>query len=175
MATTFVVETGAGIAGANSYLSVADADQYHENVGTAAASWSSKTTAEKQQALRDATEYLDAAYNSRWKGIRTTRTNPLDWPRSGVVDTDGYTVDSDDIPVQLEEATAEGALRSLTEELLPDVTSPGRIETIAEKVGPISRSRKYVSGQGEFKKFTIIERKLRDLTEPAGTRMLERA
>jgi Putative DnaT-like ssDNA binding protein len=175
---TFVVETGAGVAGANSYLSEADADQWHLEYGTTAeqAAWVAVSAgADRQQALRTATIYLDSAYASRWKGQRTTRTNPLDWPRIGATDTDGFSVDSDDLPVGLEGACAYLALKSVSETLLPDVADHGTIETISERIGPIARTRKFAGGKGEFKFYATAERLLHDLIEPRGSRMLERA
>jgi len=175
LAATFTVEDGTGVSGANSYLTIADADQYHLDIGTAAASWDNLSDAVKQQALRDGTRYLDAAYGERWKGARADGTNPLDWPRSYVIDTDGFDVESNVIPQGLKDACAEAAFRATTETLTPDVTTPGTVQTLAEQIGPIKRTKVYHGGQGEYKRFTVIERLLHDLVEPEGGRLLERA
>ena len=71
-----VVEDGTGLSTAESYISVADADTYHSDRGNAL--WTG-TDAVKEEALRQATEYLDATYD--WKGSISLTTQALNWPR----------------------------------------------------------------------------------------------
>ena len=63
-----IVEDGTGVSGAESYISVVDADDYHTNHGNT--SWGSADTTAKEIALRKASEYLDGKYGKRWLGIR---------------------------------------------------------------------------------------------------------
>lgn len=51
-----IVEDGTGLADAESYLSVADADTYHADRNNEA--WQDYSTAEKEAALRKATQYI---------------------------------------------------------------------------------------------------------------------
>lgn len=63
----------------------------------------------KEMALRKAATYLDNAYKGRWKGYRVSATQARAWPRSGVIDTDGFSVASDAIPGALKNAQFEAA------------------------------------------------------------------
>jgi hypothetical protein len=75
---SLIVETGAGLADAESYASVADADAYHAGRGNA--QWTALTTERKEQLLRMATEYM-AVYAGSLSGVRQYSTQALDWPR----------------------------------------------------------------------------------------------
>src|SRR6266850_1608568 len=114
-----VVEDGTGLAAAESYASVAEADQYHSDRGNAA--WAPLATAAKEQALRKATEYMVQVYRQRWASFRTTFVQALDWPRAWVplIDAPGpygrwtayvpYNV----VPAEVKRACSELALVSL--------------------------------------------------------------
>lgn len=115
------VETGTVVAGAESYVSVADCDTYHSNRGNAG--WSG-INAVKEAALRKATAYIDGKYRSRWKGGKVSTIQPLCWPRWGVEDADGIFLSNATIPPRLKDAVCEAALRSLTADLAADV-EPG--------------------------------------------------
>ena len=103
MPISITVEDGSEVAGANSYLSLAAADTYHEAVIESAV-WDEATTDEKNRALVQATRVLGTQY--RWKGCRTTSTQPLAWPRKTMV-YDGVGIDDDVIPQVLKDAQAE--------------------------------------------------------------------
>lgn len=109
MAATFVVETGTASATANSYCSVADSIQYHENYGNPVA-WSGASQATKENALREATRALDFRYGSRWSGFRYTSSQALDWPRSYAIDSAGNEIAETTIPQRLKDAAAILAL-----------------------------------------------------------------
>jgi hypothetical protein len=114
----FTVEDGTGVTGANSYVSVADADAYFALVGTPAL-WTAATSGEKEQALFKGTQYIEAHYLWATGGISST-TQGLGWPRSSAEDRYGRTLDSDVVPEVVKQATCEAALRSMTEDLLAD-------------------------------------------------------
>jgi len=94
---------------ANSYCTVAEGDTYHDG-HLYADTWTGMSTAEKTVALIMATRVLD--YKVEWAHYPT---NPyeeqiLQWPRSGIVDLDGFsTVDDAIIPWRLKEVTSEYA------------------------------------------------------------------
>lgn len=163
-----VVETGSGSSTAESYLSVADADIYWTNRGSPT-TWDSATTAEKEQALRIGTQYLDAKYHLRWLGSRSNEDQALDWPRSNVEDRDGYWIDSDSIPQALKNALAEAAYRHLLETngLMPDVGTPG-ITQESVTVGPISKSTSYSGTKSGLKRFSLVEALLKGLITATG-------
>lgn len=124
-----IVEDGSIVAGAESYVSVADADVYHVARGNTA--WTGDETA-KEALLRKATDYMLQVYGLRWKGDRVSSDQALDWPRVGVV-AYGFDVASDVVPDAVANACAELALRAIAGDLIPDTTR----RTLREKVGPI--------------------------------------
>ena len=165
----FVVETGEGLATANSYLAVADADAYFTD-HSAPAGWTG-SSAVKENALRMATQYLDARYKLCWKGMRRLETQALDWPRFSAEDRDGYYIDFDNLPAKLEEACAELALRHLTETggLFPDLSAPsGGVVSQRDKVGPVETETRWSGTSSPYKRYSIVEALLADLLRPSG-------
>jgi len=161
----FVVETGAGLSNANSYLSVADADSYHTD-HSGSSDWSGASEADKQKALRLATQYLDITYRGRWRGAKDSSTQALAWPRSYAVDDDGYLIDCDSLPQQLEDACAELALKVIEgDTLLEDFDEPGTVRSESVKIGPIEESKEYMGGKAPAKQYTIVGRLIRSLIE----------
>jgi len=136
---SLITEDGTGLSTAESYISVADADTYFSNRGNT--TWAALTTAQKEQALRKATDFMLQRYSAYWDGYRYTSTQALDWPRENVyirpirVANQSY-VDTDIVPVEVQRACAELALRSTTytDGLFPDVSDLVTEETI----GPIT-------------------------------------
>ncbi len=161
----FVVETGTGSSTANSYLSVSDADAYFlDHINSA---WTGTDTA-KEDALVEATQYLDSVYGPRWKGARALSTQALDFPRSGMTTRDGFVLDYDDIPTKLEHACAELAVRSLVQlaassSLMPDLDEPGMIEEEENKVGPLMTRTKYQGGKSQVRQYRAVDALLADL------------
>lgn len=118
-----IVESGAIVAGAESYISVTDADTYHSNLGNT--SWAALTTTAKEQALRKATNYMTGRYTDKWRGYRKSSSQALDWPRSWVpiqnlVSTE-YVLDTV-VPTEVKNACASLALRASSADLLADET-----------------------------------------------------
>jgi hypothetical protein len=133
-----VVEDGTGVAGAQSWVSVADSITYAKGVGNTA--WQDADNELREQALRRAVRYLDAAYGSRYAGWRTYADQPMSWPRSGVVYDDGYELLPDVIPMELQCAQIEAAFIEFTK---PDSSVGGGASGGARlqkqvTVGPIS-------------------------------------
>lgn len=134
----FTVETGAGLAGANAYLSVADFKTHHGDRGRVITAYGDTAI---QAAIVKATDYLDKRFGGRFVGVKGSSDQGLAWPRMGAMSRDGYSLDG--IPKQLAKATAEYAYLALTlgTELAPNVES-GIIE-VSEEVGPIKTTTKY--------------------------------
>lgn len=149
-----IVETGAGLANAESYASVAAATVYHANFGNAA--WDNADSEVQESALRRATAYIDSNY--RFKGERYSAEQALAWPRYGVV-VDGYELAYSAIPSRLVHATCELALRALTGGLIDDVTAQ-YVESV--KVGPIERTMSAPANGGQ-RRFAAVDSLLRDL------------
>ena len=114
-----IVETGTGSATGESFCSVADSLAYHAARGNA--TWATITTTQQEQALRRATDYMEAVYSQRWAGTRTTSVQALSWPRYNVF-VNGFVTLSSSIPRAVINACSELALRAAAGELLSDST-----------------------------------------------------
>lgn len=155
-----VVETGTGSATAESYISVADASAYFTARGVTA--WAALATdALREAALRKATEYMTAVYRSRWQGARFTETQALDWPRAGVV-RDSWQVGTDEVPVEVQRATAELALRAAAGDLSPDLKQAKTSVT----VGPIRTD--YDRSSPQAKRYRAIDAMLAPFLKAGG-------
>ena len=69
---TIIVEDGTGLANAESYVSVVDANTYHSKLGNDA--WTDLDTSVKEQLLRKATDYMVAQYRLQYAGYRRYST-----------------------------------------------------------------------------------------------------
>tara|TARA_Y100000310_G_scaffold344961_1_gene460802 strand:+ start:2551 stop:3063 length:513 start_codon:yes stop_codon:yes gene_type:complete len=159
-----IVEDGSGLATAQSYLSVADADTYH-TAHSASTTWSGAAEADKEKALRLATQYLDALYGTRWVGSRWSLAQALDWPRSYVVLYDIYTISTSTIPQDLKDACAELALKQIADtDLIPDLTNPGSVASESVSAGSVSTSTTYVGGgKSQLKRYRLADNLLRQI------------
>lgn len=101
----------AGAVNANSYCTLAEGNTYHES-HLYASTWTDGEDDNKIIALVWATRLLDEQYD--WVGEKISSTQALRWPRSGVIDRDGWEVDFDTIPQFLKNATAELARQLMT-------------------------------------------------------------
>lgn len=158
------VETGAGAADAEAFISVADADAYFAARGNA--TWAALDTAAKEQNLRKGAEYLEAFY--RWKGDRATTTQALSWPRAGVT-VDGVDVASDAVPVAIQRANAELAVRASAADLAAD-EGP---QVKQEAVGPISVT--YADGARQNPRYAAVDAMLAAYVRGGGAVQVVRA
>lgn len=106
------VETGAIVAGANSYASRAAAATYHADRGnvawaTLAAAGPALEAAQDALLLR-AAELLDRSF--AWRGSIASETQAMRWPREGATDRDGREIAADAIPTAIVAAQCELAL-----------------------------------------------------------------
>lgn len=178
MAFTFTVEDGSGLAGSNAYLTVAAADDYHSGRGNTAWAEGAVTTALKQDAIVRATDYIEKRFGTKFRGCRRSGDQALEWPRQDAWDDSGYAFA--DVPVKLQQAVAEYAIRSLTLfELSPDPRSPvqpqshltgatqsalptGEVSKIREVVGPIEEETEFrnqsgaISAAGNASKSSLV-------------------
>jgi hypothetical protein len=168
-----IVEDGTGLANAESYISEADADTYFTAYTgtTEATTWAAATTAGKEAALRIATQYLDVTYGHRWRGVKGSSTQALSWPRDNATDDDGFAIDDESIPVNLERATAEVGARHLadTSILLPDVDTSRSIKSERVKVDVIEEEIEYVGQKPTASSFPKVASLLRGLLVTGGT------
>lgn len=122
-----VVETGAGLANAESYISVTDADAYFAAHGSPAA-WTAATTPVKESALRYAAQWLDRRYS--WISAIYVVTQALSWPRWLSYDSDGRTV-AVGVPQRIKDAQCEAALAHLAGTLAEVRDRGGAIQSVS--------------------------------------------
>ena len=131
-----IVETGEGLPNADSYISIEDADAYfasYPNDG-----WDS-ASADREFALRRATQELDLVYGGQFVGTPKTTDQALAFPRVG----------DEEIPTRLKRATSELAALLLADESFSATTVPddeGVIER-KSKVGELEETVKFGAAQ----------------------------
>ncbi len=121
MAWVFLVETGAGIPNATSYITIAFATDYNAR-HPYGSDWATFATTDtiKENFCMLASRLLDQW--CKWFGVRakTQLDQGLEWPRFNVKDRNGYVLNSDTIYPWLQIATAELARKLTTEDLTLD-------------------------------------------------------
>lgn len=155
---SLIIEDGTGLSNAESYASVAEADEYHLARGREA-EWVDLDATDKEYALRRAMDYMRASYRTKWEGVRKTNTQALDWPRWNVPKKDvagGYGpaaayYSPDSVPTEVKSAQIELALIATTTDLNPTL-SP--LKTKAT-VGPISVE--YAPGTSQVAAFAAAD------------------
>ena len=162
---SIIVEDGTGLSNAESLASVQYFKDYHSARGNTTAS--SMLDAAIEAALRKASDYFLQIYRARWKGDRTTTTQALDWPRVGVI-VDVYTViESDDIPKDIKNAFCELAYKSVSGDLLQDVSS----HVIRQKVDTLEVE--YQPNTRQTKRYSAVESLLQPYLKSGGTNSIE--
>lgn len=116
------LDSTAGGASANAYLTVAEADTYF-NDRLHADDWKSAAADVKEDAILTATAVMDAFFE--WDGGKATTTQRLRWPRSGATTRDGESIDSTTIPEVLQWATAELAKSYIQRDRMKDPDALG--------------------------------------------------
>lgn len=175
-----VVEDGTGLSTAESYVSVARADTYVSNFLRNHATWSGASEADRERALREATQTIDLIFGQRFKGYRKSGLQGLLWPRSEVYAEDGYAVSASEVPQAVERATIELAWKHINDSgpstttgdstgVIPDQAAGENIVEESVKVGPITETIKYgADAKDEQKTFNKVEMILADLMHPVG-------
>lgn len=161
-----IVEDGSIVAGAESYITLADADAYFTARGNA--TWAALADADKEAALRKATDYMVGRYGLRWKGERVSELQALDWPRSCAY-ANGFLIASDTVPEAVQRACAELAVRASVADLSPDVGAQVKSET----VGPISVT--YADGARQSDAYRAVDAMLNAYLKGMGAVPVARA
>lgn len=114
--------------GVDSFTSVADADTYWtEHAG--GTNWAGATPTQKEQALREASQYIDKRYS--WRGTHPgTVSQLLSWPRIDVIDDQGRLRSASAVPEEVKDATAWLAEQALGGQLLPAKNRGGAIKQL---------------------------------------------
>lgn len=138
------VETGAGVAAAESYGSVAGGTTYwsaraHDAMST---TWTAAGTSSREGALRESAAFLDAIFGPYYRGQRRGLVQGLLWPRINALDEAGMPLPG--LPAELVAATYELAARAISARLMPDADIDGVTRRKREKVGPIEVETEYL-------------------------------
>ena len=146
--------TTPGAADATSLVSLADAEVYMGRV-IFKDEWIAATNEQKEAALILASELLSQL---PWKGVRTTASQALCWPRrygstalnptgeavvGALCDRDGYVISTTTIPNSVKAACCEFALRLISEDRLADagaLTPQGTLKIGSLSLGAMNRS-----------------------------------
>jgi hypothetical protein len=161
------VEDGSGVAGADSYISVADAETYCTARGL---TFATGTTDNKEAALRRATVALDAMYRTRFPGYRTNaRSQVFEWPRQAAFDMEENVIASNEIPIEVKNAVCEMAVRELAEagSMMPDLERGGHIQSL--RAGSVGIE--FGNNALATTTFQLIDGILASLLGPAPSRM----
>ncbi|QIW90749.1 UNVERIFIED_ORG: hypothetical protein GCAPEGMB_00430 [Vibrio phage V07] len=146
------VETGSGVAGADSYISVGEADSYFARFGNTV--WSGKGTEQKETALKVASSYADSRWAARISAAPLKSEQGLSLPVNGLYSPHGAPVVG--IPKKWKESVMEYALQSFRGELYrtteqADVS--GKIKSERVTVGPITTKTEFAVNEGAARKF----------------------
>lgn len=118
--------------GTDTYVSLANADTYWANHYDSA-DWDAATDANKEKALRVATQYVDKRYS--WIGSHPgTSSQNLAWPRLNAVDKQGRTRTG--IPDEIKDATAWLAQEEIRTGILRSKSRGGAIKNV--KAGSVA-------------------------------------
>ena len=157
------VEDGTGLANADAYVSVADADAYF--AARSIAAWAAFDTTAKEVAIRAGTQWLDDTYRGLWKGFRTHDVQSLAWPRDNspgyslltivryvqpqtlayLYDYDGFPIFANTIPNSLKRAAFEAAYLAATGFDFVKNGSTAAITDTSRTVDRVSYTNKYAS------------------------------
>lgn len=159
---SLIVETGTADPNAESYASVAAADTRLNGLGVT--TWSTITTAQKEQALRRATQYMLQAYRDRWSGIRVSIDQALDWPRYDMM-VDGFPVKTAVVPQTVANACIDLAYKAASGDLNVDLAQ----RVLTSKVGPLETVYDRYSSQQS--RYPSIEMALAPYLGSAGASM----
>lgn len=115
MAVSALVTTPGG-ATSNAYVTLAVADQYHEDRPAVGTTWADASAAQKNAAILWATTLMDSLWE--WNGDTTDEVQLLLWPRFGLFKRNmREEIDRTTIPPEMQEATAEYARQLLAGDL----------------------------------------------------------
>lgn len=128
------VEDGSLVEGANSYISLEEAEAYQQKFNRL--DWLALSDNEKKASLIKATQYIDNQFT--WKGRRKYQSQELGFPRVMLYDLDGFEVKG--IPARLKQAVCEAAYYGYQSDLF---------QTYESEQGIVKRNKERVEGAVE--------------------------
>lgn len=100
---TLVKETGDVVENANSYVDVAESDDFADEILLTPSEWKDLDTADKEIRLIRATRLIDTLV--KWNSDIEDTDQELAWPRKEFDDNTGRTIKNDVVPDAVKEAT----------------------------------------------------------------------
>lgn len=147
------------------YGTLVGADAYHEaRLNTAWTGVASSPADAKEAALLRASVWVDGSYGAKFSGVRSDgRDQSREWPRTNATDAAGNAIPTDEVPVEVLNATYEAAMRELTTpgSLSPDYTPSQGVKQ--ETVGPISVTYRDGTGSQVRPVATVVDDIMRSL------------
>jgi len=141
---TLIVETGASVVDANSYVSLLEADTYHALYYNS--DWDGLSDADKEQHLILATRSIDANYASKFLSLKKNDINELCWPRLAFLNNNNIMIADNTIPKALKNAVCEVALMSsLGLNLFPASNNDDNVKINKTKIGDLAIEKEYFS------------------------------
>lgn len=166
---TLITETGLREAGANTYVSLADADAYHTTYGNL--DWTGVVDDELRKAsLVMATQSVELLFGDRYMSeLIYGSTQSFLFPRYMFYDLNGRTINSNQIPLALKNAVCEIALLHITgNDIFPQPSSLSMVKSKKIKVGDVDTSIDYFKSieSERFPGFYKIEKILAPILRP---------
>jgi len=159
---SIVVEDGTGVAGAVAYSTATELRDYVPRGGLAVPSGA--TDEQLEAALVRGTAYVEAAFSSRWPGVRETEDQGLAWPRADALDIEGYELSG--VPQALKNACMEAALIEANEAgALTEALERGGM-LIRKKTGPLEKE--YAAGAPVGTVYPVIKQCLASIMRLGG-------
>jgi hypothetical protein len=149
----FTVEDGTGVEGANTYITLEEAEAYFFDRNIP---WPTRDIeVQRQGEIVIATTYVDSKYS--WPGTRKSRSQGLQWPREDATDREGHEIAENSVPIEVKNAVCEAVL--VYSELNLALDRGGMIASVT--VGPISET--YMNGASPGKVFPKIDAAVRPI------------
>lgn len=142
-----VVEDGTGLTDAQTFATAAQLKTFAAARGQSVPSSQSELEVLLMKAA-------DAMRGLPYKGDRVSKTQALDWPRSGVC-IDGFDYASTEIPAELVNAQCALAIESQSTDLLPTRGANLSGAVLQETVGPVSVT---YADTGEIRNTPLVQR-----------------
>lgn len=164
----FVVEDGTGKTDANALASVAFVQDYAAETGR---TFATSPELPAQQAIVRATAYIVGEFRGQWRGSPVNgRSQRMPWPRIGALDDDGDDIPEDEIPLEVQQAVAEAAIREIASpgSLAPDVSTSGdQVKRVRKKLGPLETETEFFVSTNTAPEIPVIAALIAPLIDEA--------
>lgn len=156
--------------GTDSYISLSDAETYVTNhvIGDDKTTWDAASDADKEAALRQATQFVDAKFRDRFLGYIQSTSQALEWPRTAAFDRSGRTLTG--TPDAVKDAVVQLAVARIVADgdLVPVEDRGGQVKR--EKVG--SLEVEYFDGAPSGRTYQFAEMLLSQVLRRAANRLV---